>query len=132
MSAALYPVFENPLKGGDDFCGKGLSGALEVIDAWAEAQQRAPLSFFFGNMDLDELLVEDRDDEDAEDTDTDSEPGPWFAADEGRRLVQALLADANAMQDPLLAAARDDLETLDRLLAAAQAKGLGWNLQVDC
>lgn len=78
--------------------------------------------------DVGEVLSEDEDD-DAEPT-APADDRPWFSAERGRAITQALLAE-ESLWVRLGAPTRADVVDLDGFLARAGALGLQWRLEID-
>ncbi len=73
MSVAIYPEFDPPLAGSENFCGKALESFLDALDAWSKERDLPMLSSFLVVEDEWDVGDEENDDEATENS-SDHEP----------------------------------------------------------
>jgi hypothetical protein len=125
MGAAYYIALERTIPNLDTMIdGKMLSKAEKPLANAAKRLGVHPLMDFFStSVDAAADLLGD----DAAGINVPA--AQWFAAEEGLKTVDALLAEANV--EPDLKPAKDDLLECQRVLREAQKHGVRWHLAID-
>src|ERR1044071_1696811 len=125
MGTALYIALQKTLPDVDTMIdGKMLSKAEKQLAKAAKRLGVRPLMEFFSSSadEAADLLGEDV-------AGIDIPAAQWFSAEEGFKIVDALLAAADGSPD--LRVARDDLLGCQRVLREAQKHGVRWHLAID-
>jgi hypothetical protein len=125
MGTALYIALEEKIPDVDTMIdGKMLSKAEKPLAKAAKRLGVRPLMEFFSTSadEAADLLG-------GEVAGIDIPAAQWFAAEEGLKTVDALLAEADGSPD--LRVAKDDLLGCQRVLREAQKHGVRWHLAID-
>src|SRR5258705_7780284 len=125
MGVALYIALEKKIPGVDTMIdGKMLNKAEKQLEKVAKRLGVRPLMDFFSTSadEASDLLGDDV-------AGIDIPAAQWFAAEEGLKTVDALLAEANV--EPDLKPAKDDLLGCQRVLREALKHGVRWQLAID-
>ena len=125
MGTALYIALQKTLPDVDTMIdGKMLSKAEKQLAKAAKRLGVRPLMEFFSSSadEAADLLGEDV-------AGIDIPAAQWFSAEEGLKIVDALLAAADGSPD--LRVARDYLLGCQRVLREAQKHGVRWHLAID-
>jgi len=125
MGTAYYIALEKTIPDLDTIIdGKMLSKAEKHLANAAKRLGVRPLMDFFSTSadEAADLLGDDV-------AGIDIPAAQWFAAEEGLKTADALLAEANV--EPDLKPAKDDLLGCQRVLREAQKLGVRWHLAID-
>jgi hypothetical protein len=131
MSVALYIVLENNSDIDTFVDGKALSQCEPVLSQIASDAGVKPLLEFYGagGEEYAELF---------EDAEIELPKSQWFGAAEGLQTVRALLADVEQnpakFPDGTFPTSQDvltDLKNVERILAEAEKRQIGWYLAID-
>ena len=126
MGTAYFIVLEHPIDDLDtSMDGKSLAEHMQLLDITARSLGVKPLSEFYSAepADIREFLS-------GEDIDLgDIQPPPLdhFSATEGLKTIRALLTQPIAQGANL----QQDLQTCERILAAAESNASSWHFEID-
>jgi hypothetical protein len=130
---AIFPAFEHPLSGADDFSGQTLSRALKQLDEIAVATKVKPLSRFIDARTMAHEFL------DGEQLATMTVPSVvWYELNDGLETVRAILAaiENNATRFPgrrgdETEAVTSELRQLEGLLASVANETNRFHLLID-